>query len=88
MIENTNAVGETKDTFLINLKFILGERGLKQEHLADMLDMSPQGVSNMLKKPGGMSTETIDKIAKALNLSGPDMCSKEFRIKYLSQKKD
>ena len=86
MIETTSAVGETKDTFLINLKFILTDRGLKQDDLAELLGVSSQGVSSLLNKPGGISTETIDRVANSLKLSGPDMCSKDFRVKYLSKK--
>lgn len=79
-------MGETKDVFLVNLRFIMSELKMNDAELAARLELSPQAVSKTLNKSGDITTGTIDKIAKALNLSGPDMCSKEFRIKYLSQK--
>lgn len=86
-MEQNTIVGETKDTFILNLKFVLNEMGLKPTDLAARLEMSPQAISNMINKPGGISTDTMDKIAGALGLKGPDLASYDFKIKYLSQKK-
>ena len=54
---------------VITLKETLSERGITQSELSKLAGLRPSTVSSLLKGSTRIEFETIDKIAKALEIS-------------------
>lgn len=66
--------------FRLRVKEILEEKGLSQKELAEMMNKSPQYISNILNAGQGVSVNILVEFAKALQV--------EFRDLFVSTKEE
>lgn len=52
------------------LKAVLEEKGWSGYKLAEVLGVKPQGVYALLKGQGNVTLQTVDKLARALEVDG------------------
>ena len=52
------------------LKAILKEKGWSGYKLAEVLGVKPQGVYALIKGKGNVTLQTVDKLARALDVDG------------------
>lgn len=66
-IENRNWLQHSRK-IAIKINVFLKNNNIKQKDLAELLDVSPQQVSKILKGKENLKLETISKIENALNI--------------------
>lgn len=61
------------EAFRANLSAIMERRGLSQSDLARMLEVKPAYVNQLVKGTRGAGLDTVDKIAKQLDISAASL---------------
>ena len=66
-----------REIFMFNVKYYRKKAKLTQEKLAELADLSPNYVGNIERENRKVTLDTIEKIAKALEVKPGDLLSEE-----------
>jgi len=80
-----------KGIFGKNIKYYRFKRHLTQENLAELTELSPRYISNIETGTGNVSLDTIELLAKALDVRYQDLFSlenEEIKIKKVNMKEE
>lgn len=61
----------------------MGEKNLTQEQLAELCDLTPQFLSNVIRKKSSLKMETLEKMCAALEVTPNDLLLNERAKKQL-----
>ena len=75
------------DAFRLNLRFLMFEKGMNQQDLGDKMGgLSRQNVSLLFKEGKELNTNTIARVAKALDVEETDLTDPNFKSRYFNKK--
>ena len=90
-ILNMVIVMNLKRIFGKNVKYYRFKNHMTQERLAELTDLSPRYISNIETGTGNVSLDTIELLAKALDVRYQDLFSEEnqeIKIKKVNMKQE
>lgn len=87
-LPNFAAVNTLKDKFSTRLRMIRAEKGLSQENLADMLNMSANGYARIERGETEVSIAKVEEIAKVLEIPVGDLLPVQAPHSYYNSGRD